>query len=190
MPAHLFAHLPSLSGLAALAAVVLAACGGSNKPSGPASSGSSGKAFTASNADKFPACMREHGVTNFPDPQVNGNSVQIQLTPSITGAPAFKSAQKACGYLLPAGAGKIDRLSPVAQQANTAGVLAFAACMRSRGFPNFPDPTSSGQLTHEMLADAGISLHQPAVLPAADACVSVTHGVITRAIVARFVAGQ
>jgi hypothetical protein len=41
-----------------------------------------------------------------------------------------------------------------------------------------------------MLAQAGINLHQPAVLDAADACVSVTHGVITKAVVARFVAGQ
>ena len=48
--------------------------------------------------------------------------------------------------------------------------------MRSHGFPSFPDPTSSGQLTHEMLANAGINLHQPAVLQAADACVGVTHG--------------
>jgi hypothetical protein len=41
-----------------------------------------------------------------------------------------------------------------------------------------------------MLATAGIALHQPAVLDAADACVSVTHGLITKASVARFVAGQ
>ena len=69
-------------------------------------------------------------------------------------------------------------------------MLAFARCLRSHGFPSFPDPTSSGELTHEMLASAGIDLHQPAVLQAADACVSVTHGVITRADVARFVAGR
>jgi hypothetical protein len=67
---------------------------------------------------------------------------------------------------------------------------AFAQCMRSHGFPSFPDPTSTGLVSREMLANAGINLHQPAVLPAADACVSVTHGVITKEIVARFVAGQ
>ncbi len=68
--------------------------------------------------------------------------------------------------------------------------LAYSHCMHSHGVPDFPDPTSSGQLTHEMVANAGIDLHQPAVLRAGDACVSVTHGVITKAIVARFVAGQ
>jgi hypothetical protein len=71
-----------------------------------------------------------------------------------------------------------------------AALRAFARCIRSHGFPSFPDPTSGGQISHQMLASAGIDLHQPAVLPAAEACVSVTHGVITRADVARFVAGS
>ena len=69
-------------------------------------------------------------------------------------------------------------------------MLAFVRCLRSHGFPSFPDPTSSGALTHEMVANAGINLHQPAVLDAGDACVSVTHGYITKVNVARFVAGQ
>ena len=62
--------------------------------------------------------------------------------------------------------------------------------MRMHGILNFPDPTSSGQVTHEMLAKAGVSVHQPGVLQAADACVSVTHGALTKAAVARFAAGQ
>jgi hypothetical protein len=37
---------------------------------------------------------------------------------------------------------------------------------------------------------SGINLHQPAVRQAADACVGVTHGVVTRAVVARFIAGE
>jgi hypothetical protein len=61
--------------------------------------------------------------------------------------------------------------------------------MRGHGFPSFPDPTSSGDLTYQMLATAGIDLHQPAVVQAADACVGVTHGFITKAGVARFIAG-
>jgi hypothetical protein len=68
--------------------------------------------------------------------------------------------------------------------------LAFASCMRAHGFRSFPDPTSSGQITHEMLAAAGIDVHQPAALQAADACVSISHGVITKADVAKFIAGQ
>jgi hypothetical protein len=68
--------------------------------------------------------------------------------------------------------------------------LAFARCLCSYGFANFPDPTSSGQLTHEMLANAGINVHEPAVVEATDACVNVTHGVIIKAAVGRLVAGQ
>jgi hypothetical protein len=41
-----------------------------------------------------------------------------------------------------------------------------------------------------MLASAGINIHQPAVVQAADACVGVTHGFINRANIARFVAGH
>jgi hypothetical protein len=69
-------------------------------------------------------------------------------------------------------------------------MLAFAGCIRSHGFPSFPDPTSNGTVTHQMLDAAGINLHQPAVLQAGYACTSVTHGLITRSDVARFVAGQ
>jgi hypothetical protein len=177
-----------LTVLVALTAVLLAACGGSGKPSSPGSTGSSHKAFTASNADKFPACMRDHGVTNFPDPQVNGNHLKIQITPSIIGSPAFKSAQKACAYLLPAGAGQINGPNPAQQKARTEGLVAFAACVRKHGFPSFPDPTSQGQLTLEMIARAGINLQQPAVLQAGDACVSVSHGQITKGDVAQAVA--
>jgi hypothetical protein len=69
-------------------------------------------------------------------------------------------------------------------------LLAFARRLRSHWFPSFPDPTSSGQLTREMLATAGIDLQARAVVQAADACTSVTHGVITKAVVANFVAGH
>ena len=75
-------------------------------------------------------------------------------------------------------------------QVHTAALLALARCVRGHGFPSFPDPTSSGQITHEMLAAAGIDVHQPAALQAADACVSISHGVITKADVAKFIAGQ
>jgi hypothetical protein len=41
-----------------------------------------------------------------------------------------------------------------------------------------------------MLATAGINLHQPAFLQDADDCVSVIHGLLTKAAVARFIAGR
>ncbi|MGO9900636.1 MAG: hypothetical protein ACLP0J_13300 [Solirubrobacteraceae bacterium] len=188
MHAHRLTHLPSLTVLAALTALLLAACGASSGPSGSGSSGSSRKARAVSNAYKYPACMRAHGVTNFPDPQANGNTLTLQLTPLITGSPAFKSAQNTCAYLLPSGKGQLNGPSPAQQKARTDGMLAFAACMRKHGFPSFPDPTSQGQLTLAMITQAGINLQQPAVLQAGDACVSVSHGQITKGDVAHAVA--
>jgi hypothetical protein len=41
-----------------------------------------------------------------------------------------------------------------------------------------------------MLDSAGIDVRRPAVLQAADACVGVTHGALTKAAVARFAAGH
>jgi hypothetical protein len=135
---------------------------------------------------KFARCMRSHGVSSFPDP-TSLRQFKFSLSPSSganTQSPAFQSAETACRHLLPgSGSGQ----SAANSQVRTAALLAFARCLRSHGFPNFPDPTSSGELTHEMLAKAGINLHQPAVEPAADACVSVTHGVLTKADVARAV---
>jgi hypothetical protein len=180
-------RLLSLTAVASLTAVLVAACGGSSKPSGAASSGSSPKAFTAI-AYKYPACMREHGVTNFPDPQVNGTHLTLQINPSITGSPAFDSARKACAYLLPAQGRQLNGGGPTQQRARTEGLLAFAACVRKHGFPGFPDPNSQGELTLEMVTQAGINLHQPAVLQAGDACASASHGQITKSDVAQAVA--
>ncbi|MGA2928684.1 MAG: hypothetical protein ABSG43_22385, partial [Solirubrobacteraceae bacterium] len=122
--------------------------------------------------------MRAHGVPTFPDPGTSGFKDVFN-----TQSPAFKSAYADCGHLQPGG-GPPDQ-SPAADRSQIVALLAFARCIRSHGFPSFPDPSSSGQITPEMAAQAGINLHQPAVLQAADACVDVTHGVLTKARVAR-----
>ena len=175
----------ALAGLAlaalALAALALAACGGGSKP--PAATiAHSSKDNGAQDAYRFSACMRTHGVTGFQDPRVetHGNqlSVVIHVDPAITGSPDFKSAQKACMHLMP---GATNGPSPGQQRAREQAFLAFAKCMREHGFPTFPDPTSQGQITPQMLSRAGIDLQQPAIKPAADACVPVTNGAITRA---------
>lgn len=178
-----------LAAVAVAAATALSACGGSNRPSGSAGSHASGGGFVAE-AYKHSACMRSHGVPNFPDPQVHdgGHDLSIQVTPSITGAPAFKSAQQACAHYLPAGAVNVQSASD--QRAHTEAMLAFARCLRTHGFPRFPDPTAQGQLSLPMITAAGINLHQPALLRAGFACVSVTHGDITRADVEQAVNGS
>lgn len=137
-------------------------------------------------AVRFARCMRSHGVPNLPDP----TSPQ-EFKASVAGrqkSPAFQSAATICRRLLPGGGPPSQ--SAASTHAQVVAGLAFARCLRQHGFARFPDPTSTGQLSHQMLAGAGIDIHQPAVVRAADACVGVTHGLLTRAGVARFVAGQ
>ncbi|MDE3131300.1 MAG: hypothetical protein KGL16_09110 [Acidobacteriota bacterium] len=189
MNSRRFSRLPSTIAIAGLTAVLIAACGASKKPpasnSGSASSNSGGAASRnsgISDAYRYSACMRTHGVSNFKDPHVSqhGNSVAvaIHVDPAITGSPAFKSAQHACAHILPNGG---NGPTQAQIQAHTDAILAFAKCMRQHGFPRFPDPNSQGQLPPSALSKAGINLQQPAIKPAADACVSVTHGIITKA---------
>jgi hypothetical protein len=169
------------------AAAAISACG-SNSPSSSSASGPDTPQTVArlqQDAVRFADCMRSHGVSNFPDPATSPREFKNALS---TQTPAFHSAETACGHLLPGGGPRSQ--SPAHTQAQIAALVAFARCMRGHGFPSFPDPTNSGEVTHEMLATAGINLHQPAVVPAADGCVGVTHGVVTKAAVARFVAGQ
>lgn len=184
-------HASRLLGLAAplLAIAALAGCGssgGSGRASGAAAGPAGARPFLAA-AERYSACMRHHGVPNFPDPVFfhHGNEAGLKLT--LTGidkaSPEFQAAQQHCAALLPdKGAGSLDA-TPAHRQA----MLAFARCVRSRGFPRFPDPTSQGQLTPEMVTAAGIDLHQVALLQAGDACVGLTHGYLTRAAIARAV---
>jgi hypothetical protein len=169
--------------VAVAAALLVSACGGSKKP--PASTTSGNSAANNSGiraAYRYSACMRTHGVTNFEDPHVstNGNSIQIavHVDPAITESPSFKSAQHACAHILPNAS---NGPTPAQIQARTDAILAFAKCMRERGFPKFPDPNSQGQLSPAMLSAAGINLQQPAIKPAAYACLPLTHGLLTKA---------
>jgi hypothetical protein len=130
--------------------------------------------------------MRSHGVPNFPDPT---GSQGIPKDKIPLGSPRLSAASNDCERLIPAG-GLGPQLTARQTHTRVADEISFARCIRTHGFPNFPDPTSSGQLTREMITSAGINPDQPAVVSAADACVSVTHGLISRATVASFVAGH
>jgi hypothetical protein len=185
---------PILTTVVTAAAFSLAVAGcGSSSPTSPSASNSANQLTQAQlqqDAFRFADCMRSHGALNFPDPTSSPHDIKPSLSPNSaeTRSPAFQSAATACQHLLPGGA--LPNQSEAHSPAQIAAFVAFAHCMRSHGFPSFPDPPSRGQVTPQMLANVGINLQQPAVLQAGDACVSVTHGVITRATVAQFVAGQ
>jgi len=168
-------------------ALLAAACGSS--PSSTSTNQSSQNPANA--AFRFAACMRDHGVTNFPDPQVTttpgGSGVALKMAVPAADAqsPNFKPARKACQSILPAPGSGSDRHGPSKQV-----LLAFAQCLRSHGVSNFPDPNPEGQLTQEMITAAGVDVKAPSVFTAAKACLGATHGQITLAAVERAINGQ
>jgi hypothetical protein len=177
----------------AFAGVCLAVAGcGSAGPSSTTttnSGGAGGPQGAAAAAFAFSRCMRSHGASNFPDPQVTvtpgQTKVAIRAVGKDNGSPQFKAAQQACQHLLPGPQNE----TPAQRQARTQALLAFARCLRSHGITKFPDPNSQGQLTMEMINAAGVDLHAPGVLTAGKACVGVTHGQITVADVQRAING-
>jgi hypothetical protein len=129
--------------------VLAAACGGG--PSGPAvasvgtttttalpSAAKGGSTTSPSNSVlAFVNCMRTHGEPNMPEPVIDGRSVHIVVTPGLDpNSPRFTAADNACKHLLPDNGAPRDTITP----ADHADYLKAAACMRSHGVPNFPDP--------------------------------------------------
>jgi hypothetical protein len=169
-----------------VAASLIAACGSSS----PGASSSSGRPTEAQlrqaqqDANRFVSCMHAHGVS-IPNPAVSGQAFKDALS---NPTPGVQRADASCKHLLPGGGSQSHTTAYNPRRA--AALLRFARCVRSHGFPNFPDPDGSGEITREMLAADGISLQQQGLIDAADACTSVTDGLLTRAAVARFAAGQ
>jgi hypothetical protein len=72
-------------------------------PKSPPLTASQQQKLTAQ-ALKFVACMRNHGIPNFPDPTVNSRGVEMQIPSSVTpNSAVFKKAQQACRNLVPLG---------------------------------------------------------------------------------------
>jgi len=179
-------------------ALALAGCGGGAKTptvahlgsgGSPASKGSSGSSSSAaggsaagsgspdSEAVAYSACVRAHGVPNFPDPKVTVNGAEVKvavgINPSISGNPHFKSAQQACRKLLHGGPG--GEGSHQISTSEQAQYLKAAACIRSHGVPNFPDPTfSSGGV--QLPKVAGLDPRSARVRAAEEACQSLIPG--------------
>jgi hypothetical protein len=133
--------------------VLAAACGGGTAGSGVANLGatitttvpSAAGPKTATKAPdealRFIDCLRTHGEPNMPDPDISGNHVSININASSgvnPNSPQFIAAYNACKHLLPNGGVSKGNTITSADQAD---YLKAAACMRSHGIPNFPDPS-------------------------------------------------
>jgi hypothetical protein len=139
-PARTAAAIIATAALALLAP----ACSGSPSSTGsPPSTGTGATSAFASHELAFARCVRGHGVLNFPDPQPSSNgkfpgssAQQLGVSDSV-----LRAASRTCQNLLPAGQAA---LTAHEQQ----DYLKAAACMRSHGIANFPDPAFSGGGVH------------------------------------------
>ena len=124
----------------AAAAQLVAACSG-----GPSSTGSGGSPNAGGSANSqavaYSRCVRSHGVPGFPDPASNGQipkEAVIRALSRLSDSRAM-AATNACANLNPAGQG-----GPTLAAQEQQDYLRAAACMRSHGITNFPDPTFPG----------------------------------------------
>jgi hypothetical protein len=127
--------------LAALALVALigAGCGGND------GGGDNAVAANQEKAVKFAQCMRENGVSQFPDPDASG---ELTIDGVVNGSgidpdgPTWQGAIDACKNLQPPGFTGGGERSAGEQQA----ALEFARCIRENGVPDFPDPAQGQPL--------------------------------------------
>jgi hypothetical protein len=127
-------HRADLVMVTLLSTIVLAAgCGG----------GSSAKPAVnpANRALAWVNCMRTHGEPHLPDPTINGRNVSIDIHPGDGVDPhsaQFTAAFKACKHLTGGNlsAARGNTITP----ADQADYLRAVVCMRSHGFPKFPEP--------------------------------------------------
>lgn len=132
----------ALAGLAVLAgtALLAAACGGQASTVGTAGAGTV-KGGTYKQALAYTQCMRAHGVPAFPDPSPQGNFSGSQTRIIAHSVPQAGDANLQCRPLLPNGGfqGSATQLQQYQEQAMR-HALKYVACMRTHGFPDFPDP--------------------------------------------------
>jgi hypothetical protein len=170
--------IPSIA-IAALSALT-AGCGGGGSPNvaNVATTTTAAATTTSATPLAFSQCMRSNGVPSFPDPQ--GDSIKLTIHDfGASRTPQFRRAMSACDHLLPNRGGEPESSQQIATR--LADGLSFARCMRSHGVTRFPDPTSQGQLTVEMVQAQGIDVHSPAVLHVVQECLPASHGALTPA---------
>ena len=143
---------PAIIAMAVLAPLA-AACGGSPSRAGSGGSPPAGGPADSTSAVAYSACMRSHGVPNYPDPDSSGQLPKTGAQLLGISTSQYQTAQQTCRHLLPTG-GSVQQQEaqcmqnsdcpPALLQQMMAGDLKLARCMRSHGVPNFPDPTNGG----------------------------------------------
>jgi hypothetical protein len=170
----------------AVLALLATACSGSLSPAGPGHSANAAGSATAPSAVGYSDCLRSHGVPNYPDPGSNGQLPKGDAQQFGVSTSEYQAAQQACQHLLPTGGSlaqqqyqcmeNSDCPPALVQQMMTAD-MKLARCMRSHGFPNFPDPTNGGSsgpifnITNAGISDA--ASHAPQFETKLNGCASL-----------------
>ena len=161
-----------LAAAAPAVAVQVAACGGGSPAAAPRTS-TGGK--TAQKMDAFAQCVRDHGVAGFYISRSKVRSAADYKGPGlylgngwvstpISLGPVAQSALKACNHLLG------SHGNPTATSAQLRSMVKAAACMRTHGYTDYPDPTKqNGQITEPPLPTS-INTDSPQFKSASEAC--------------------
>ena len=136
-------------------ALLAAACGGSGSSAGSGGSPHAGGSSSSPSGVAYSACVRSHGVPNFPDPDSSGQVPKADPQQLGVSNSHLQAAQRACQHLYPTTGGAFQQQTQQCEetgdcpQALVQQVLTtqrkYARCMRSHGVPNFPDPTIDSQ---------------------------------------------
>ena len=185
---------PRLCGVAVLVAAVaagLGGCGGTGSPgvanvTTTSTANGAGAATTAPKNDaaqslvEWASCMRSHGDPNQADPVVTANKlIDIDWNPAIPGG--YNGTNK--GGQGNSGPGQYCRSylqdAVVALQGGRAGehpssaeLLKYSECMRTNGFPGFPDPSANGSLS--LSVGSAMSPSNPVFRSASKLCAQKT----------------
>jgi hypothetical protein len=89
---------------------------------------------------KFSQCMRDQGMTWFPDPKPGSPGLQIRV-PQGTDKAKMDAAMAACKKYMPNGGEP-----PKPDGAMLEQMRQMSKCMRENGVPHFPDPKANGQI--------------------------------------------
>jgi hypothetical protein len=130
--------------------LVAAGCGGSSgkevaevgRTDTTATAGAGSKSGSSEpSATAYAACMRRSGVSDFPDPDADGNFPDIDVKHSRA---VVDAARDTCESLRP----PRRQLSREEQAEARRLQLAYSRCMRENGVPNFPDrkPTAGDRV--------------------------------------------
>ena len=156
----------ALSAFALMFAVGTAGCTKDKTPAVATANPDATKASAAptgnGSALKYSQCMRDQGLTWFPDPGADGG-LKVSV-PEGTDQAKIDKAEATCKASLPGG-GKAVPMSA----ADLDKIRKASQCMRDKGFTKYPDPDANGGITIDSKV-LGVEPEDPAFQKARQEC--------------------